>query len=89
MRMLKLLLEHLVNRSRCVSFESKSQPFPIRDGADEPLRLAILQNHFECAKLLLESGADPNTCYFDGPQITLVEPQNLQYIKLLVSIKSF
>lgn len=53
---------------------------------DEPLRLAILQNHFECAKLLLESGANPNMRYFDGPQLSLLNPTtDLPYIRLLVT----
>lgn len=82
-RVLKLLLDHLVCRKRCISFESKD-PYSIRDGADEPLRLAILQNHYECAKLLLESGADPNTDYFDGSQINLLDPKDLTYIRLLL-----
>ncbi|KAI6176910.1 SOCS box domain-containing protein [Aphelenchoides bicaudatus] len=83
-RMLKLLLEHLVNRSKCVSFDSNNQPYPIREGADEPLRLAILQEHYECARLLLESGANPNIHYFDGPQITLVPVDKIAYIRLLL-----
>ncbi|KAI6235435.1 SOCS box domain-containing protein [Aphelenchoides besseyi] len=83
-RMLKFLLEHLINRQKCVRFESKDQQYPIRDGPDEPLRLAIWQDHYDCAKLLLEQGADPNTRYFDGPQITLVEPREYQYIRLLL-----
>ncbi|CAD5215544.1 unnamed protein product [Bursaphelenchus okinawaensis] len=83
-RLLKLLLEHMVNPDKYLSFESKDQPYPIRDGADEPLRLAIYQKHYECAKLLLEMGADPNAKYFDGPQITLVDPKDIKYIKLLL-----
>lgn len=91
-----------MNRRRCVSFESQDTPYLVRDGADEPLRLAILQNHYECAKLLLESGAgkllvlpkiffsnltilDPNVNYFDGPQLTLLDPKDLPYIRLLVN----
>lgn len=46
--------------------------------------MAILQNHFECAKLLLECGADPNISYFDGPQITLLDSKDLPYIRLLL-----
>lgn len=53
---------------------------------DEPLRLAIKNNHFECAKLLLEKGANPNTIYFMGTELNLActLPSNVKFIELLL-----
>lgn len=53
---------------------------------DEPLRLAIKNNHYECAKLLLEKGANPNTVYFLGSELNLAcnSPINLKFIELLL-----
>uniref|UniRef100_A0A1I7STD8 SOCS box domain-containing protein n=2 Tax=Bursaphelenchus xylophilus TaxID=6326 RepID=A0A1I7STD8_BURXY len=82
--LLKLLLDHMANPDKYLSFEQKDQPYPIRDGVDEPLRLAIYQRHYECAKILLEMGADPNARYFEGPQITLLDPKDTNYFKLLL-----
>lgn len=43
--------------------------FPVRESVDEPLRLAIRRGHYDCAKLLLENGADPNARYVFGSSI--------------------
>lgn len=81
--LLKLLLEYMAHVSY---FEQNDKcEFPSRDVADEPLRLAIEHGHYECAKLLLENGADANTKYFLGPEITLVSPLETNFLRLLLS----
>ena len=82
-QLLKLLLGYMA-RVAYVQQPDKIE-FPSRDLADEPLHLAIEQGHYECAKLLLENGADPNTKYFSGPEITLVSPLDTNFIRLLLS----
>ncbi len=75
-----------------------AERFPMRDSIDEPLRLAIRHGHFDCARLLLENGADPNVRletgsviyqvfqakYFDGAEITQVRPTDVHFLQLLV-----
>ena len=54
---------------------------------EEPLRLAIKSDHFECAKLLLENKANPNAVYFLGSELNFAANQpgkNLKYIELLL-----
>lgn len=58
--------------------------FPVRESVDEPLRLAIRRGHYDCARLLLENGADPNARYFDGPEIAQVSPLEVKFLKLMV-----
>lgn len=52
--------------------------------ADEPLRLALKNGHYECAELLLLAGADPNARYFLGSEINLVSPLDLRSLVLLL-----
>ncbi|XP_076312717.1 ankyrin repeat and SOCS box protein 15-like [Tachypleus tridentatus] len=52
--------------------------------ADEPLRLAIKNGHFECAEYLLANGADPNARYFLGSEINLISPLNTPFLELLL-----
>ncbi|VDM55515.1 unnamed protein product [Angiostrongylus costaricensis] len=58
--------------------------YPSRENIDEPLRLAIKNGHYECARLLLQNGASPNAIYFDGPEITHVSPLDTNFIELLL-----
>uniref|UniRef100_A0A7E4ZXT8 SOCS box domain-containing protein n=1 Tax=Panagrellus redivivus TaxID=6233 RepID=A0A7E4ZXT8_PANRE len=82
-RLLKLLLEYMAHV--CYYQQNDKCEFPSRDSADEPLRLALDRGHYECAKVLLEHGADANTKYFMGPEITLVSPLETNFLRLLLS----
>ena len=66
------------------SLTRKNAEKSLREQTDEPLRLAIKNNHYECAQFLLESGANPNTRYSEGTELCLVEPEELSFINLLV-----
>ena len=50
----------------------------------EPLNMSIENNHVECVRLLLKSGAKPNTKYFMGHEINLVPFNNLLCFELLL-----
>ncbi|GIY07919.1 ankyrin-1 [Caerostris darwini] len=52
--------------------------------ADEPLRLAIKNGHYEVAEILLKNGADPNARYFLGSEINLISPLNTKFLELLL-----
>ncbi|CAI4230352.1 unnamed protein product [Auanema sp. JU1783] len=84
-RMIKLLLQYM---EAVQQYETpvvvENGKYPSRDNVDEPLRLAIKNGHFDCARLLLENGATPNAVYFDGPEITHVSPLDTHFIELLL-----
>ncbi|KHJ95169.1 ankyrin repeat protein [Oesophagostomum dentatum] len=84
-RMIKLLLQyaHVVQQYETPVMEENGK-YPSRENIDEPLRLAIKNGHYECARLLLENGANPNAIYFDGPEITVVSPLDTNFIELLL-----
>lgn len=50
----------------------------------EPLNIAIDQNHTDCVRLLLQSGARPDNKYFMGYEINLVPLDHLQCLKLII-----
>ncbi|XP_018494351.2 poly [ADP-ribose] polymerase tankyrase-1 [Galendromus occidentalis] len=52
--------------------------------ADEPLRIAIRNDHFEMAELLLKHGANPNARYFLGSEMNLISPLAISYLELLL-----
>ncbi|KAH8025748.1 hypothetical protein HPB51_011079 [Rhipicephalus microplus] len=52
--------------------------------ADEPLRLAVKNGHYDCADMLLRHGANPNARYFLGAEINLVGPLNVSFLELLL-----
>uniref|UniRef100_A0A915JJ09 Ankyrin n=1 Tax=Romanomermis culicivorax TaxID=13658 RepID=A0A915JJ09_ROMCU len=61
-----------------------ANPYPISYNSEEPLRLAIRNGHFDCARLLLENGADVNAHYFLGTEINLIPPNDAKFLKLLL-----
>ncbi|XP_055339772.1 ankyrin-3-like [Paramacrobiotus metropolitanus] len=58
-------------RDKCPSNDQLPPPETM---ADEPLRLAIKNGHFECSELLLKRGANPNAKYFLGSEINFIDP---------------
>ncbi|KAK3873860.1 hypothetical protein Pcinc_021151 [Petrolisthes cinctipes] len=58
------------------------------DALDEPLRLAPKHDHHDATRLLLEHGANPNTHYFFGSEINLVNPLNTQLLHLHLSYRA-
>ncbi|KAH7693198.1 Protein M60.7, partial [Aphelenchoides avenae] len=83
-RLIKLLLEYMARVCYVDPIEEKKD-FPLRQSVDEPLRMAIRNGHFECAKLLLEHDANPNAKYFEGPEITQISPLDTHFLRLLLA----
>ncbi|GBM70702.1 Ankyrin-1 [Araneus ventricosus] len=81
-----LLLEHKAKVSFTeLNLHDKALGNPPRATiADEPLRLAIKNGHYEVAEILLKSGADPNARYFLGAEINLISPLNTRFLELLL-----
>uniref|UniRef100_A0AC35TJ86 SOCS box domain-containing protein n=1 Tax=Rhabditophanes sp. KR3021 TaxID=114890 RepID=A0AC35TJ86_9BILA len=83
-KLLRLLIENCARVCWVEESDTKKQ-FPMREGCDEPLAMAIRRGHYECAKLLLECGADPNARYFSGPEITHIPPTETHFLRLLLA----
>ncbi|CAB3399594.1 unnamed protein product [Caenorhabditis bovis] len=84
-RMIKLLLQYMkvVEQYETPQFRVGDK-YPQRENIDEPLRLAIKNGHYDCARLLLSNGANPNALYFDGPEITQISPLDTNFLELLL-----
>ncbi|KJH49142.1 ankyrin repeat protein [Dictyocaulus viviparus] len=84
-RMIQLLLQYTESVQQYETpVMNENGKYPSRENIDEPLRLAIKNGHYECARLLLENGACPNAIYFDGPEITHVSPLDINFLELLL-----
>ena len=74
----KDILELLINYGGHTAFREKAKPDdplpPPETTADEPLRLAVKNGHYQCSELLLKRGANPNAKYFQGSEINFVDP---------------
>ncbi|XP_043240910.1 serine/threonine-protein phosphatase 6 regulatory ankyrin repeat subunit C-like [Amphibalanus amphitrite] len=51
---------------------------------DEPLRMAVKHGHLDIARMLLQHGANPNATYFLGPELSLLNPLDLEWAELLL-----
>lgn len=83
---MELLLEHKARVSFTeLDLQEKALGNPPRATiADEPLRLAIKNGHYQVAEILLKNGADPNARYFLGSEINLISPLNTKFLGLLL-----
>ncbi|KAG8183957.1 hypothetical protein JTE90_005188 [Oedothorax gibbosus] len=84
--LVELLLEHKARVSFTeLDLEDTALGNPPRATiADEPLRLAIKNGHYQVAEVLLKNGADPNARYFLGSEINLISPLNTKFLGLLL-----
>ncbi len=57
---------------------------PYYDVMTEPLSLCLENNHIDCARLLLFSGANVNQQYFLGYEINLLPYENLHALELIL-----
>lgn len=57
---------------------------PYYDVMTEPLSLCLENNHIECARLLLQSGADVNQQYFLGYEINVLSYENHNSLELIL-----
>ncbi|CAF1375638.1 unnamed protein product [Adineta steineri] len=83
-----LLIDHgsLVNFRIAATNNSQTRSItvPYYDLMIEPLSLCLENNHIECARLLLCSGADVNQQYFLGYEINLLPYENYNALELIL-----
>lgn len=83
-----LLIEHgsLVNfhTAAANSIETRLLVAPYYDVMTEPLSLCLENNHIECARLLVCSGANVNQQYFLGYEINLLPYENYNALELIL-----
>ncbi|UJR35453.1 hypothetical protein I4U23_028209 [Adineta vaga] len=83
-----LLIDHgsFVNFHSAAATNSQTRLLvaPYYDVMIEPLSLALENNHIECARLLLCSGADANQQYFLGYEINLLPYENHSSLELIL-----
>jgi ankyrin repeat protein len=70
---------HAINNT-----DTNSIHAPFYDVITEPLSLCLENNHIECARLLLFSGANANQHYFLGYEINLLPYENLPSLELIL-----
>ncbi|CAF0827236.1 unnamed protein product [Rotaria sp. Silwood1] len=82
-----ILIDHgsLINFHVAVNeSQTRSIIAPYYDVMTEPLSLCLENNHIECARLLLCSGANVNQQYFLGYEINLLPYENLPSLELIL-----
>ncbi|CAF1440205.1 unnamed protein product [Adineta ricciae] len=83
-----LLIDHgsLMNFQAAAATNSQTGLLvaPYYDVMTEPLSLALENNHIECARLLLCSGAEVNQKYFLGYEINLLPYENHSALELIL-----
>lgn len=78
--MVRILIKH----GSIVNFNPEMEDkFPV-DAVEEPLRLALKNGHTEAAQVLLENEANPNSQYFFGSEINLINPLRPDLFELLL-----
>jgi ankyrin repeat protein len=83
--MMHLLIDHgsQVN-FQTVNSPSRSLLVSYHDTVAEPLTLCLENNHIECARLLIFSGAGVNQKYFLGYEINVLPYENLASLELIL-----
>jgi ankyrin repeat protein len=82
-----ILIDHgsLINFHNAVNnSQTRSLITPYYDVMTEPLSLCLENNHIECARLLVFSGANVNQQYFLGYEINLLPYENLHALELIL-----
>lgn len=81
-----ILIDHgsLVNFHTAPNNQTRTLLAPYSDIMTEPLSLCLENNHIECARLLLCSGADVNQQYFLGYEINLLPYENHNSLELIL-----
>ena len=83
-----LLIDHgsLVNFHTAADLNTQTRLLvaPYYDVMTEPLTLCLENNHIECARLLLCSGANVNQHYFLGYEINLLPYENYSSLELIL-----
>jgi ankyrin repeat protein len=85
--LMHILIDHgsLVNFHTAVNnSQTRLLVAPYYDVMTEPLSLCLENNHIECARLLLCSGADVNQQYFLGYEINLLPYENYNSLELIL-----
>uniref|UniRef100_A0A6A7FR83 Ankyrin repeat and KH domain-containing protein mask-like n=1 Tax=Hirondellea gigas TaxID=1518452 RepID=A0A6A7FR83_9CRUS len=79
------MVELLIKHGATINYNTieTEDTFPV-DAVDEPLRLAIKHGHCDVALILLENGANPNSRYFFGSEINLINPLKPEFLELLL-----
>jgi ankyrin repeat protein len=80
------IIHILIDHGSSINFHIEATNPQIRaiDVLTEPLSLCLENNHIDCARLLLFSGANVNQHYFLGYEINLLPYENLPSLELIL-----